>query len=215
LVRLVKIAALSAVNAFIASIPSLSYVSWARVYIVNPKKADFGGKDEIDFDYLPNSERKTSIESPKTLYTTDKDPNILTVAVSYDFEMKIAFVNWVMFEAWYATQVGVELSGSIWSARTADPTATAVGGGTISRSASRSYLSSQAEKTASATRIYRRARKNLAYYWALQAINVYAIPLYSTYSMRMQSNIFKRNVEVTDGDSQSKGLPTTDAGSWY
>ena len=171
-------------------LPPGAYVSWARVFIVNPKVADFGGEEEIDFDCLPGSKPACKV--------TNKNANILTVAVNYDFELKIGFVNWVMFEAWYGVQTATKLSGAIWSTRVATPggfgASNAMGAdGANSRTATVGILSSKGSGHGAA--VYEQARRELNKYWIdSQTQNRYAIPLYGSYSMRMHSNIFKKYV---------------------
>ena len=210
-------------------VPDGLYGTWARVFIVSPTTNDFGSAKEIEFDYSNGSKKGSIAGQGDILFAngntgianangisdrTTKDLSILTVAVSYDYELKIAFVNWVMFEAWYATQIGMELSGAIWSARAkvgGFSDATAVGSGTMTRGATRGMMLAKSDKNTK--RVYVRARKNLKYYWGQNALsNRYYLPLYGSYSMRMHSNLYKRNVEVKGDNERSNGLPTNDAG---
>lgn len=142
----------------------------AHTFIVNPIVADFNGNTEYDFD-------------TPVLHTTDPDDrtimkNILTVAVSYNFELKVPFANWIIFEAWLASEVGMALSGAVWSARgdgsndalsgenaVAGHFSGGVGSGT-SRLATRNTLGSKANSFSGAT-VRERIRMPLGDLWSL------------------------------------------------
>lgn len=186
------------------------YPSWAKVKIVNPKPDDFNNAnaEEFDFDCLYEGSTATSKNDDVNNFQVQcgsLENNILTVAVRYDFEMKIPFVNWVIFEAWYATQVGIELTGAIWSARydtgNSFGNSNAMGADGIDPQSTRTYLNYKM-KTAdyinpdeTKKRTYIKMRRALKSYHDNADLHVYKIPLYGSYSMRMHSNIFKDNVK--------------------
>ncbi|MGI5865057.1 MAG: TadE/TadG family type IV pilus assembly protein [Myxococcales bacterium] len=67
-----------------------------QVDVLNPTTADFAGKKEIEMDRAASSlaeRRKTQ----------------LTVRVTYMFQMRIPFANWIIWESWWASRVGANL----------------------------------------------------------------------------------------------------------
>ena len=155
-----------------------------------------------DFDNL-----NETVASQRTLTgNTNRNKNVLTVAVSYNYELKIPFANWVIFEIWSATQVGLRLTGAIWSSRarvggwagaiTGNSNVTG-GGGMVSRANSRLYMRGKMhtdDNGGNPLRVFQKIRTPLKLLWELNEENIYIIPIYGTYSMRMHSNVYKSNL---------------------
>jgi hypothetical protein len=155
-----------------------------------------------DFDNLDDTVAKSRSNTSRGI--TNRDKNVLTVAVSYNYELKIPFANWIIFEIWSASQVGLELTGAIWSSRISlgeaangYDGANATGGGLIARKFTRLGIAGKVimgSNTGNPERVFQKIRIPLANLWGLNESNVYIIPIYGSYSMRMHSNVFKSNL---------------------
>ena len=198
---------------FLKNSLGINTFGFATVAVTNPLFSDFtdisyltkGSAPRSGLDYSHRGDDFDNLEESVANATTsrgvtNRDKNVLTVAVSYNYELKIPFANWIIFEIWSASQVGVELTGAIWSSRVKlgfkDSNATG-GGGLISRGFTRGYLSTQmltGANDGSPKRVFQKIRVPLAQLWGLQQKNIYVIPIYGTYSMRMHSNVYKTNL---------------------
>lgn len=139
-----------------------------EVTVLNPTRGDFGDNEELDFDDIGNDGTSEAL----------REANRLTIQVRYLYIMRIPFANWVMHHAWLSQRAGISLYGAIWN-----PQAEATGATGFSSEDHEATYSEIARGLSGDERIIRdvaRAGRE----------GVYIIPLYATYTMRMQSNLF-------------------------
>jgi hypothetical protein len=110
----------------------------------------------------------------------------LTIKVRYMYMMRIPFANWVIHSAWMAGQAGKQLYGAIWNPQQDAP------GETGFRSVS--PIKNNAP-TGSGFGSVLEAR-DLTVSAELANHGVYMVPLNSSYSMRMQSNPYRKSVQL-------------------
>jgi hypothetical protein len=161
-------------------------IDFIHVEILNPTRAMFKGKPEIHFDdFLVGDEH------------TQRNHNLrestrLTIRLRYLYWMRIPFANWIIHMAWLANEAGIQLSGPI------DQPAIRVGAGPISGS-----IKGEARdliiggKVKDSTKPFQEENRTSLFraLWALgNYADMYFIPMYSTYSMRMQSNPYRKNL---------------------
>jgi hypothetical protein len=142
------------------------------IQIVEPKKNDFGMRsDEIDFDDPANFEKSR-----------------LSIKVRYLYMMRIPFANWIIHQSWLAKEAGQELYGAVWNPQT-------IAGETGFRNAAQ--LNLQGANFNPSVTGNRKVIKMVA---GLADQGVYMVPLYATYTMRMQSNPYKESIEMAQRD---------------
>ncbi|MBI2895102.1 MAG: pilus assembly protein [Deltaproteobacteria bacterium] len=124
---------------------------------------------EVDFDDVRSSGARNATR--------------LTVRVQYLYMMRVPFANWVIHHAWLAQRAGQELYGAIWNPQRARPGATGF-------SADDSELTYEFIRQ----RLGDRDGGLLRDVAAIGDAGVYMIPLYATYTMRMQSNPYLNSV---------------------
>jgi hypothetical protein len=161
-------------------------VDFIHVEILNPKEDMFGSNPEIHFDdFLAGNEH---LQRNKKL----REATRLTIRLRYLYWMRIPFANWIIHMAWLANEAGIQLSGPI------DRPAIRVGAGPISTS-----IEGEARdlviggKVKDSTRPFQEEDRTSLFrtLWALgNFADMYFIPMYSTYSMRMQSNPYKKHL---------------------
>ncbi len=177
-------------------IPDLSIVN---VYIVNPKKDQIDSMPEpyktwgeVDFDDIgvyKSDGNKYSEDEAKKL----RDFNRLCITVRFLYQMVIPFANWTIHTAWMAGVTGVKLTGAIErpvEEGTNNPDVEGVIGGRINVGGWVTYLFGS--KDQNLLRVLWQLRK---VHFLNRNYGIYMIPLWSSYTMRMQSNIFKDNLD--------------------
>ncbi len=149
------------------------------VDILNPTKADFNGKDEIEFDATQDG-------------FAVRRQSQLTIRLTYFFPLRIPFANWLLFESWLAAQGGIKLVG--W-----DPAHPKInyGSGPLSVGIEwpadvRLAMELQGNKTPNCYNGISSGTMTRLAIWA--ATGNFYFPLVTTHTMRMQSNPFN-----TDG----------------
>lgn len=144
------------------------------VDIISPKIGDFGGvhSTEIDFDALRDDDGQLADDSWR-------DKTRLSIQVTYLYTMRIPFANRIIHTAFIAGQVGQELYGAVWN-----PQMTS--GETGFRNVSPVNLAGRG--SALTQKLWSAANKG--------ENSVFMIPLRATYSMRMQSNPYRRAVAI-------------------
>lgn len=110
----------------------------------------------------------------------------LTIKVRYMYMMRIPFANWVIHSAWMAGQAGKQLYGAIWNPQQDAP------GETGFRSVS-PIKNSAPQGPAFGSVLEARDLEVSA---ELANHGVYMVPLNSSYSMRMQSNPYRKSVQL-------------------
>lgn len=139
-----------------------------EVEILHPLRGDFEGATELDFDDLGNDRKARRL----------REANRLTIRVRYLYLMKIPFANWIIHQAWLARRAGQDLYGAVWNPQLNAP------GETGFSSENDKQLSYSNLGTLLNDPLMRDLTK-------LGDMGVYMIPLEATYTMRMQSNLFK------------------------
>ena len=144
-------------------------VSVIEIDILEPKRGNFNAGDELAFDD-PSNRKNTR----------------LTIKLRYLYWMKIPFANWVIHTAWIAQRRGIRLVNSIHMPEVQ------IGGTTLKGSARENYIDMQ---VASSALTGNQIDAELGIYRLLaRAFDIYVIPLEATYTMRMQSDLYKENV---------------------
>jgi len=154
------------------------------VDIMHPTKQEFdsagplpGGK-ELDFDKVDDDKAR--------------DANRLQIRVTYLYWMKIPFANWIIHDAWMATRAGIRYSGPVDKPMSRpDPNHWYNPSGGRNRNAT--YAAALAKEAMS--KDWERLARMTAIALLATKAGVYLIPLESTYSMRMQSNVYRDNLQ--------------------
>jgi len=137
------------------------------VTILSPDRDAFGDQRELDFDDIGTDERAERL----------REANRLTIEVRYLYVMRVPFANWVMHHALLSQRAGISLYGAIWNPQRD------VGETGFSADDTEATYEEITRGLRGDDRILRdvaRAGRE----------GVYTIPLYATYTMRMQSNLF-------------------------
>jgi len=170
---LIKVAAEVYVKQFILTKLGMPLVD---VEVLSPKKADFNGQKEIEFD------------------SGDRKNTQMTVRVVYLFELRIPFANFLIWESYWAGQVGQDLRGTDPSVAFIDHTklwASRVQQGDFSKSCPYTGLNNKKMETLRVAAI-------AGYYY---------LPLVTTYTIRMQSNPFLNKPGSTKDEWAGKDKP--------
>ena len=142
------------------------------IQIVEPKKNQFGMRnDEIDFDDPANFESSR-----------------LSIKVRYLYMMRVPFANWIIHQSWLAKEAGQELYGAVWNPQTTP-------GETGFRNVSQFDRRGLAYNPSVSGN-----KKVIQMVAGLADAGVYMVPLYATYTMRMQSNPYKESIEMGQRD---------------
>lgn len=155
-----------------------------KVTVMNPKRAQFKGQPELHFDDF--------LAGPEHLARNQqlREATRLTIRVRYLYWMRIPFANWIIHMAWLANEAGVQLTGPI------DRPAVDVGmGAKLEGHARNAFITG---KLGDKTRPFSEENRTGLFrgLWLLGRYGgYYFIPMYGTYSMRMQSNPFVDNCD--------------------
>jgi hypothetical protein len=106
-----------------------------------------------------------------------RDATRLTIRVRYYYMMRIPFANWVIHQAWLAGRSGQALYGAIWNPQADSPGETGF-------------------RDVQEVQPFNLWDPDLQRVDAMAQQGVYMIPLYATYTMRMQSNPYKQGLQV-------------------
>jgi len=149
-------------------------VAFIKVEVVHPKKDMLGGQQEMDFDDPANA-----------------DANRLSIRVRYLYIMRIPLANWLIHTSWVAYRVGVTLTG--WLHAPEAKMGLGFSNYTLKGKERQKYID-----TMVATKAViggREDGRQLGIYRLLaRTAKIYVMPLEATYTMRMQSNLYKRNL---------------------
>lgn len=143
------------------------------VEVLNPRKADFEGQLEIEFDKTQRFEERRKTQ--------------LSVRVTYLFELRVPFANYLLFESWMAGNAGLGLSGL-------NPSMPKVKMGWSefeAATAARFALEAARFKRHEAYSGLSQSEFMRLVFLALRGD--YFLPLVTTYTMRMQSNPYADN----------------------
>lgn len=105
-----------------------------------------------------------------------RDATRLSIQVRYLYMMRVPFANWIIHQAWLANRAGQELYGAIWNPQ---EDAGETGFRSVAPLQNQTSGDEMDDKLA-----------------ALADEGVYMVPLYATYTMRMQSNPYKQSTQV-------------------
>ncbi|HEY3356970.1 MAG TPA: TadE family protein [Polyangia bacterium] len=142
------------------------------IQIVEPKRSNFGLRgSEIDFDDPHEFEHSR-----------------LSIKVRYLYMMRVPFANWTIHQAWLAGEAGQQLYGAVWNAQY----------GAAGRGETGFRTVQSVPKLATAP--FHANRKVLQMVAKLGDAGIYMVPLYSTYTMRMQSNPYRASIDMGSGD---------------
>ncbi|RKH00726.1 TadE/TadG family type IV pilus assembly protein [Corallococcus carmarthensis] len=136
-----------------------------RVEVLNPKRGALGGLFSTYGSHLAGRE----IDFDDYRDATVVEANLLSVRVTYFYELRIPFANWQLHTFYMGREVLGQLEGVTFL------TQRAPGGGSASR-----YLEAHGAK---------RAQDYFKELAALANAHTYAIPVVTTSTMRMQSNL--------------------------
>lgn len=139
-----------------------------EVTVLNPTRRDFGDNEELDFDDIGTDGTAEAL----------REANRLTIQVRYLYIMRVPFANWVIHHAWLSQRAGISLYGAIWNPQADEPGATGLS--PEDYEASYDDIGRGLRGDDPIIRQVARAGRGGAY----------VIPLYATYTMRMQSNLF-------------------------
>lgn len=114
----------------------------------------------------------------------------LTIRVRYMYMLRVPFANWVIHSAWLAGQAGKRLYGAVWNPQQNAP------GETGFRDKSPLTPTNAGAKGFLASWWSRLEERDLTVASKLAAKGVYMVPLNSSYSMRMQSNPYRKSVQL-------------------
>jgi hypothetical protein len=140
-----------------------------QVTVLNPTRSDFGGEQELDFDDIGTDERAQRL----------REANRLTIEVRYLYVMRVPFANWVIHHAWLSQRAGISLYGAIWNPQAETPGATGFSPDDVEASYDDIGHRLPHGEDDIIRDVARAGREG-----------AYIIPLYATYTMRMQSNLF-------------------------
>jgi hypothetical protein len=107
---------------------------------------------------------------------SQRDATRLSIRVRYLYMMRVPFANWIIHQAWLANRAGQELYGAIWNPQ---EDAGETGFRSVAPVQNQTSGDELDDKLA-----------------ALADQGVYLVPLYATYTMRMQSNPYKQGTQV-------------------
>ena len=141
------------------------------VEIISPKMGNFGGAlggKEIEFDNIREGDEGW------------RKSTRLSIQVTYLYTMRIPFANRIIHTAYIAGQVGQELYGAVWNPQMAE-------GETGLRNVSPVDLSGRGDSLTQ--QLWQAAQGN-------SDKAVFMIPLRATYTMRMQSNPYRRSIAI-------------------
>lgn len=134
-----------------------------NVEVMSPKKADFNGAKELEFDNTPSAAARKKTQ--------------MTVRVVYLYELRIPFANLLIWESYWSAHVGQNL-------RSIDPSMAFIGRDKMwmSRLQKADFTKSCKYTGLNSDEMYKLR-------WAATA-HQYYLPLVTTYTIRMQSNPF-------------------------
>lgn len=169
----------------------------------NWQELDFDGPDS--YPEVPNLEQKIAkffnLQIPDNQEELFRRATVLQIRVRYWYEMRIPFANWMVFLCWYATNAGVNLSGGIGTEQiNYSPVGTnaSIVGGNGDKGALQYMARGLSTQKGFDTAYY----PEMLVLWGLATGQIpflsgvvgkrYYIPLSATYSMRMQSNFYRK-----------------------
>jgi hypothetical protein len=186
-----------------------------RVDTINPAGSDElgrvwnlrGGADwkELDFDaaytypeaaglshHFDSFEDPNKVDEDQELY---RRANLLSIRVRYWYELRIPLANWFLFLSWYAANANVSLHGAV------DRPTLKSSANALNRTFELEGLEGQAARISNQKGFPTAYQSEMRLLWALATGRMslglgkgrrFFIPLSATYSMRMQSNFYRK-----------------------
>lgn len=181
-------------------IDTVSPSYWSGVY--NIWKLPTGaGWEELDFDgpdaypEVPELEQKFAkffdLSIPDDQEEQYRKATVLEIRLRYWYQMKIPFADWVIFTAWFASNAGTELYGAI-------DRPTLKKGANMMNSGDVGALGGMGRGIKTQRGYDSVYPTEMAVLWMISKGSVpllgrrYYLPLTATYSMRMQSNFYRK-----------------------
>jgi hypothetical protein len=162
------------------------------------RELDFDGVD--GYPEVPNLERKIAkffnLPIPDDDEVVFRRATVLSIRLRYWYQLRVPFANWVIFTAWYATNAGLTLTGAI------DRPSVGTGRTMTHATGSVAELAGRAKGIRHVRGYPTLHPLEAQVLWMLSRGSVpvvgelvgkrYFIPLTATYSMRMQSNFYRK-----------------------
>ena len=142
-----------------------------EVKVLNPTEADFKGQDEIEFDDIGGG----SLE--------ERRPTQLTIRLTYLYELRLPVINWLIFESWLAGRAAINLRG--W-----DPTRPKIYDTNMGLHGRLAIEAAFAKDKCQWSGVDQTLVQTLA--GVAIATGHYYVPVVTTYTIRMQSNPFRK-----------------------
>lgn len=149
------------------------------VEVMRPRKSDFGGNLEIEFDDTGSSAKRLATQ--------------MTIRVRYLYELRIPFANMLIYESWWAANAGTSVRGSN----------AAYGFMSDSKRILAKLKKPDFSKSCPYTGLNSRDMYKIHAISAglgLVGVKRYLLPMVTTYTIRMQSNPFYRRPESNSAD---------------
>ena len=157
-----------------------------RVDVLNPTEASFQSVQRALQARLPLEE----IDFDQTESEAIRDAGVLTIRLRYWYELRIPLANWLLFVCWYAAHSAADLGGSIDRPELAAHPGQAIAGESLSGPAVATPFGYPVADTDEMRILWRLATGRLA--TASRVGPRFYIPLDAVYSMRMQSNFYRK-----------------------
>jgi hypothetical protein len=109
----------------------------------------------------------------------------LSIKVRYLYMMRIPFANWIIHQSWLVNESGQQLYGAVWNPQIGAP------GETGFRNVSQPNMANLS---------FQNNRRVVQMVAGLADKGVYMVPLYATYTMRMQSNPYRTSIDMANRD---------------
>jgi hypothetical protein len=165
---------------------------WKLPTGANWKELDFDGPDA--YPEVPDLEKKFAkffnLDIPDDNEETFRKATVLSIRLRYWYELRVPFANWIIFTAWFAANAGVNLFGAIDR-----PTLTK--SNMMNQSGNIGALGLMGKGIAHQKGYATAYPLEMGVLWLIsKGVPVlgkrYYLPLTSTYSMRMQSNFYRK-----------------------
>ena len=168
---------------------------WKLPSGVNWQELDFDGP--AAFPQVPALLQKFGKFFDLNLPDNDEDTfrksTVLSIRLRYWYELKVPFANWIIFTAWFASNAGVQLYGAIDRPTLTPSNMTNQKGGTGDLGALQFQGNGISHQKGFAS-LY---KPEMALLWTIsKGVPIlgrrFYLPLTATYSMRMQSNFYRK-----------------------
>ncbi len=164
-------------------------VGLIEVEALNPHREDLP-RAEVDFDDIAHPNGAIAKKA--------RDLNRLTVGVRLLYPMKIPFANWIIHESWLAAVGGVQLTGPLWASKTSTGASGGARAAAVHSAAESAYSGGGLSAVANFV-LAGKLRREIGLISMAGRQGVYLMPLRTSYSMHMMSNVYQKNLEASPG----------------